>query len=246
MTVRRYEMDAGTKWLVEWHAKVTSTNNLAHKLDAHEAYRVIVADYQTHGRGQHGRRWNAPPGENILATFCVPAPRKTTGGVRAMVAALAVRNVLSCNGLHASLKWPNDIFVNGAKIAGVLIEAKPHRLIVGVGLNVHWPPTRLHAEGSAIWTSMLAETGQRFDREALVQALGREVFKWYSIEAHEVLKAYRQWWLPPEMEVRVRRGHEWVRGFVQDVNHDASIRILTHDGDLMDIHSSADIRHRNS
>jgi BirA family transcriptional regulator, biotin operon repressor / biotin---[acetyl-CoA-carboxylase] ligase len=138
-------------WTVRHVAETGSTN--ADLLDALEdgsaSHRhVLVADHQTAGRGRLDRIWEAPPGANLLVSLAfthVPAVAATltqriglavVDGVRASAPALAER------GATVALKWPNDVLLDGRKLAGILAQrsARTGAVVVGVGLNVGWAP----------------------------------------------------------------------------------------------------------
>ena len=103
---------------------------------------VLVTGHQTAGRGRLGRRWEAPPGSNLLVSVlfrAVPDPPGDLGrriGLAAMRAAAAARP-----DAHVGLKWPNDLLLDGRKLAGVLAQrAASGPVVVGLGLNVGWAP----------------------------------------------------------------------------------------------------------
>jgi BirA family biotin operon repressor/biotin-[acetyl-CoA-carboxylase] ligase len=129
-------------WHVEWVAETGSTNAdlLAAGAAGAPDRTVLVADHQTAGRGRLDRRWEAPPGANLLATLLlrhVPAhPHELTQRV-ALAAAIACERTA---GVSATLKWPNDLLLDGAKLAGVLAQAGADFVVVGIGLNVGWAP----------------------------------------------------------------------------------------------------------
>jgi len=104
---------------------------------------VLMARHQSAGRGRLDRRWEAPPGANLLVSLLlrdVPAhPHILTQrvGLAALVACAQVA------GVHPLLKWPNDLLLNGAKLAGVLAQAQlgaNPAVVVGIGINVGWAP----------------------------------------------------------------------------------------------------------
>jgi BirA family biotin operon repressor/biotin-[acetyl-CoA-carboxylase] ligase len=110
-----------------------------------------VAEAQTSGRGRQGRSWLATPGESILASVLVRArcPPARLPPI-ALVAGLAVRDAVARAAPEArvAIKWPNDVLVDGRKVAGILVEAitvgaRVEAVIIGVGINVHsraFPP----------------------------------------------------------------------------------------------------------
>ena len=137
-------MDA--QWHVTWVDETGSTN--ADLLSAGAAgapdRTVLAARHQTAGRGRLDRRWEAPPGANLLASILlrdVPVhPHETTQRV-ALAAAAAC---LAAAGATVTLKWPNDLLLGGEKLAGVLAQtgtsATGAFVVVGIGLNVGWAP----------------------------------------------------------------------------------------------------------
>ncbi|HSE95084.1 MAG TPA: biotin--[acetyl-CoA-carboxylase] ligase, partial [Methylomirabilota bacterium] len=110
---------------------------------------VVVADHQTAGRGQRGRRWVAPPGTALLLS-CLLRPDVPTArwGELPLVAGVAVAEALeAAAGAPTRLRWPNDVLVAGRKVAGILAEGVPGRhahVVLGIGVNVDqtaadWP-----------------------------------------------------------------------------------------------------------
>lgn len=109
---------------------------------------VVTADEQTAGRGRHNRVWISPPDQNLYATFCLflPSHRRDFANVTQVVAVSAALE-LSRMGYSPSLKWPNDILVDNAKIGGILGETTQIDdevcCIIGLGLNINMPPSAL-------------------------------------------------------------------------------------------------------
>ena len=99
---------------------------------------VLVARHQTAGRGRLDRRWEAPPGASLLMSVLCRDAAEPQAHVQRM--ALAVREVAAAHGAAAVLKWPNDVMVGDAKLAGILAEARDGAVVVGVGLNIAWAP----------------------------------------------------------------------------------------------------------
>jgi len=104
---------------------------------------VLAADHQTAGRGRLDRRWDAPPGANLLVSIAfvpVPAtPAEATQRV-GLAAVAAVREHLV--DAVVGLKWPNDVLLDGAKLGGILAQrsSATDAVVVGIGLNVGWAP----------------------------------------------------------------------------------------------------------
>ena len=106
---------------------------------------VVVCERQTAGRGRRGRRWLAWPGASLTfsAQWPFDADAPAPAGL-SLVAGLAVATVLEQFGVAGvELKWPNDVQVHGRKLGGILVElagARPMVAVVGIGLNLSFPP----------------------------------------------------------------------------------------------------------
>jgi BirA family transcriptional regulator, biotin operon repressor / biotin---[acetyl-CoA-carboxylase] ligase len=138
----------GGEWEIRRLEEVDSTNTYVRGMARHGAPAglVAVADHQTAGRGRLDRRWESPPGANLLASVLL-RPDCGGGDVHLCAGAVALAGADACRavaGVEPVLKWPNDLLVEGAKLAGVLAEAEfagpdVSAVVVGIGINVAWP-----------------------------------------------------------------------------------------------------------
>jgi BirA family biotin operon repressor/biotin-[acetyl-CoA-carboxylase] ligase len=119
-------------------AETTSTQDEARRLLVDKGRAkvgdVVVADVQTAGRGRFDRTWQSPPG-GLYATFLV-----VFDPLVAIRSAVAVARALAVFGIDVRLKWPNDVLVGDAKLAGLLIESDGDRALVGIGVNLTVTP----------------------------------------------------------------------------------------------------------
>lgn len=132
---------------VIWHHEVTSTNEVAKSMQQLKSYpegTMVAAMYQTAGKGQAAQTWQSQAGKNILCTLMLnPAFIDIADQVYLnMAVSLSVVDLLHKLGVDAKIKWPNDIYVNHKKIAGLLIENQLQGTaikssLVGLGLNVN-------------------------------------------------------------------------------------------------------------
>lgn len=134
-----------------------------------------VAEAQTQGRGRRGRVWVSPPGEGLLFSVlvrlaCPPARLPSM----ALVAGLSVRDAVAAAapGAATTIKWPNDVLVEGRKVAGILVESitagsRIEALVIGVGMNVHTRvfPEEIQQRATSV---ALASSGPPPDRGALL------------------------------------------------------------------------------
>jgi len=141
-----------------WHfEEIDSTSNLAasHSGEKENNGLVIIADSQTYGRGQHGRVWNANKGQSVLLSVLLFPPDclKRPAILTAWAAVAVCNTIQDFLGIRASIKWPNDILMDGRKISGILIEQSAGT-IVGIGLNILQTPLEFATLGLPFATSM--------------------------------------------------------------------------------------------
>ena len=119
------------------HREIDSTNRRARELAGTGAPHgtLVTAGVQTAGRGRQGRRWEAPEGSALLCSLVL----REFDALLSLRAGLAVADVA---GAAARVKWPNDVQVDGRKVAGVLVEGRPHEgwAVLGIGVNVSAAP----------------------------------------------------------------------------------------------------------
>jgi BirA family transcriptional regulator, biotin operon repressor / biotin---[acetyl-CoA-carboxylase] ligase len=133
---------------------------------------VAVADFQTAGRGRLGRAWTAPPGTALLCSVLLRPPAGSRIAQLSLVGGLAAaQTVEAALQRPAQLKWPNDVLVDGRKVAGVLAEARDGVVVVGVGLNVNQTAAELPAEARIQAASLRSLDGAERDRDTLLAAL---------------------------------------------------------------------------
>ncbi len=102
---------------------------------------VLAARHQTAGKGRLDRRWDAPPGANLLASFLFRDVPDDPGELMRRVALAAADACATVAGVEVTLKWPNDLMVGERKLAGILAERhQDGPVVVGLGLNVGWAP----------------------------------------------------------------------------------------------------------
>lgn len=157
----------------------TSTQRMLEAGDAEGT--IAVAEEQSEGRGRLGRSWDAPAGSSILVSVVlippVEAPRlPELSLVAGGAVALAIASV---TGIQPSIKFPNDVLIEGRKVAGILAESSEGRVVLGVGVNVNQAKDELPAGTPTEPTSLRLELGERVDRRVLLAAVLRELERAY-------------------------------------------------------------------
>jgi BirA family transcriptional regulator, biotin operon repressor / biotin---[acetyl-CoA-carboxylase] ligase len=134
---------------------------------------VVVADEQTAGRGRLGRPWFAAPGTSLLFSINLrPAVETPRLPELSVVAGRACAEAIGeLTGLDPAIKAPNDLLVEGRKLAGILAEAREDRVVLGIGINVNVAAKDLPRNVDREPTSLLAELGSPVDRAPLLAAI---------------------------------------------------------------------------
>ncbi|MFT8356739.1 MAG: biotin--[acetyl-CoA-carboxylase] ligase [Bifidobacterium aquikefiri] len=230
---------------------------------------IAISDMQTKCRGRQGRSWFNQPGESLLSSWAVPVGRNLLdsrySGWLTTICGLAlvdaVNEVLRAHDLHAmnpdsqlKLKWPNDVFCEGHKLAGILCEMVPCNeesavLIIGIGMNLFVAKEELPIDMS---TSLQLQFGPLPAyaelRDELVCATTQHLRKEFSvfmadpaIAVPKLLERVRQmsWTLGKQVQAHLA-GDKQLIGRALSINDDASLTILRHDGSQQKV-TTADV-----
>ena len=222
------KLDSAPSWTVWEVASTGSTNaDLLMWADAGTApdRSVLRADYQTAGRGRLDRRWEAPSGASLLASILFlappPVPTKLTQAVgRAALDAIEAVAERDLTG-RLALKWPNDVLLDGRKVAGVLAQrsVRTAAVVVGLGLNVAWAPDDA--------ASLVDDLGLEVAPGALLDSLLRHLDD--LLDASDLFERYRAKLATLGADVRVDLpGGRVLVGVATDL--DADGRLLVDDG----------------
>ncbi len=223
------------------HDALPSTSDTAKALAAAGAPHgtTVFARQQTAGRGRLGRHWVSPRGNlhvSFVLRYDLPPARQ---GVVGFAAALAVADLVDehlSGGDRARLKWPNDVLVEGAKVAGILLEADASSgtpwLVLGVGVNLrHAPPDMPYPVAS------LASLGASVPAvEAALDQLVAKLGSWLTLWECNGFAPVREAWLrrgpAPGTALRVTVGSLVREGAFQDLDADGALLLWAPDGTL--------------
>lgn len=215
--------------------EVSSTMDVAHALaaDGASAGTLVLAERQTAGRGRAGKQWSSPAGTGLWLTL-IERPRDRAGiEVLSLRVGLELARALDSVALaRVQLKWPNDIFADGRKLAGVLVEARwreqrPDWVTIGVGLNVAPPPDVLTATGLRAGTTRLRALS------LLVPALRRAAAARGALVPQEL-----QAWSTRDLALG-RESTSPVAGIVAGIAPDGALLVRTHDGAMRAAHGGS-------
>lgn len=209
---------------------VGSTNDEAARLaDAGAREGTVVwAREQTGGRGRRGRHWVSPVGNLYSSTVLRPDCVAQRAAELGFAAALAVSDIVP-TGREVRVKWPNDVMVDGGKVAGILLESsigqggRVEHVVAGIGVNVGFAPqvAEMRYPGAALGGSVEAAL------ERLAQALARRLAEW----RHHGFEAVRTAWLakagPLGVAVDVRLADELVQGSFAGLDQEGALMLDT-------------------
>jgi BirA family transcriptional regulator, biotin operon repressor / biotin---[acetyl-CoA-carboxylase] ligase len=170
-------MENSSRFRIVWLDKVASTNDYASSVESDPSSHglVIVADYQSEGRGQRGSRWESKKGENLLFSIVLhPTWLKVKHQfLLSKLIAVSVCSTLANSVDNVSIKWPNDIYIGSKKVGGILIEnsfsgATLDSSIIGVGINVNQTEFDITLPNP---TSLQLETDKFIDKKELLDSI---------------------------------------------------------------------------
>ncbi|MBN2599437.1 MAG: biotin--[acetyl-CoA-carboxylase] ligase [Candidatus Thermoplasmatota archaeon] len=223
--------------------EVGSTNIKAKELAkaGAEEGTVVIAKRQSQGRGRFERNWESPEGGVYLSVILRPSESFEKLPLLSFVAALAVTKTIRSYGLPATIKWPNDVRVNGRKIAGILLESEGDGrsityVIVGVGINLSVDLTKFSAPIQNKSTSVVNELHYQVDYHEFLKIFFLSFQHYY-----ELMKAQRYGTIIDEWKassdtlgkrVRIQTMTETLQGIAFDVDQSGFLLLRTEDAEI--------------
>ncbi len=222
---------------------VDSTNDRAKQLAAAGAEEgtLVWADEQTSGRGRRGRSWHSPPGNLYCSLVLRPAKPARESATLSLVASLSVCEALEeflPQDAELSLKWPNDVLINGKKTAGILSESaavagddKTQWMVIGCGVNVSSHPTN----GLYPATNLVEEGCPNATVETVLEAYLRHILEWMRQWRAHGFTPVREAWLSHAGglggPVRVRLATEEFEGLFADLDESGTLLVELSNGE---------------
>lgn len=228
------------------HPVTDSTNADALLLPDSPRPQAVVAECQRQGRGRRGRQWQSPFAANLYLSVRYSLACGVTGlGGLSLAVGVAVAQTLAshCPGLSPVLKWPNDIWVNGAKLGGILVEVAGEMdgqvtVVVGVGINAGMTPDQAR-EIDQSWTDLASELGVAPPRTPLAAALLKAVISMLEQFSKEgfapFVAAFEALDSCLDAPVTVQSGERQLMGVARGVSPEGAL-LLEQQGSLQEIH----------
>lgn len=203
----------------------------------------FTANQQTKSRGRRGRAWVSPLG-NFYGTLSVIEPDPARAALRSFIASLALADAIGAvtpSGTKLDLKWPNDVLLNGGKVAGILLETLtgPNGMwgvAVGIGVNLVAAPKPADVEKGAVRpVSVQGETGGAPSPDAFLRHLAHAFDKWESQFQQLGFTPIRNAWLARAShlgnQITVRLPNHTLSGLFKDMNAEGHLILAMEDGD---------------
>jgi len=238
---------AAIPWVtaVHFHDDLASTSEEARRLARGGAAEgtVVVADHQSGGHGRTGRPWDSPAGVNLYFSVVL---RPHTLAPKYIPLITLVAGVALCRGLQpllglhpARLKWPNDVQVEGRKVAGVLTEmsttgSQVDYVVVGIGVNCNHPAAMWPKELVGQAASLYEITGEVHPREQvlfqLLSHLGAGYHRLLRGETAECMASWKRLAITLGQRVTVQRSQDTLVGVARDIDASGALVVKRDDG----------------
>jgi BirA family biotin operon repressor/biotin-[acetyl-CoA-carboxylase] ligase len=228
---------------IDWYDELDSTNTVAARAQAtaDELPWVIGAMRQSQGRGRGTHAWWSQPGSLTFSLLAEPAAWNIPPArwpLLSLMVGLSTCEALECFAPHTefAVKWPNDVYADGRKIAGILIESHSHRpeqLVMGIGVNINNSLTQAPAPLNTSATALCDLQGTRFSlTEVLTRLLNQLNQNLIELGSgpEELIRRYRgRCYLTGKM-ITLRHRNQDVTGMCQGIDDDGALRLLTWSG----------------
>lgn len=237
-----------THWLPDlgnrpfrYFVQIGSTNDeaAAWALDGAPAGALVVADEQLAGRGRYRRVWQAAPGSSLLMSLILrPVLLPEQVALVTLMGAVALADVLTELGLRPGIKWPNDVLLDGRKVAGILADAvwvgdRLDAVVLGMGINVRQDALSDDAAVTFGATTVAAELGDTPDRGGLLAALLARLDDWAGRLADVALiEAWQSYSVTLGHQVTVNSGEQTWVGLAEAVDASGALLLRLESGEL--------------
>lgn len=193
----------------------------------------LRAERQKGGRGRQGRDWKSPPGNLYASTLVRLGPGDPAAPTLALVAAVALHEIAALYAPDVQIKWPNDLVVGGAKLAGILLERSEDAVVIGFGVNLTCHPDDLPRPV----TSLAAVAGAALDPALFVEALAGAFARWLGQWRFEGIAPIRARWIASAHPVGTALSTPEGEGLFEGLDESGSLRLRLADGSLRTVHA---------
>lgn len=228
-------------------ASLDSTNSALQRLPVEQQHAmVMMAEFQSAGRGRRGRQWFSPLGQNLYLSLGWMFDKPLSGlGCLPLVVALATARALSRAGLEGHrVKWPNDLLLEGRKLGGCLVEVQgdtrgPCHAVIGVGINVHMPVSESTAVIDQPWTDLQSHVPE-CSRNKLATWLLEELITQLVLFSEQGFAPFREPWQQMDglygQTINVYTGSQSIQGRASGIDAHGAL-LLDTGTQILSLHS---------
>ncbi len=230
------------------HLTLGSTNKEARQLAEAGAPEgtLVVSEAQTEGKGRKGRDWISPSQTGVYATLILrpTLPIEDTPLLTLLTAVATAEAIKDVTGTSPTIKWPNDILLNGRKVAGILTEVssdvdRVEFALIGLGLNINTPKNALPKRLLYPATSLAAETGSPQSRQRILASwLSHFEVEYAGLTTGNRQPLLEHWKALANITGRkasIQRVHDCVSGIIKDIDADGALLLKTSDNKILRI-----------
>lgn len=189
----------------------------------------LRAEKQSGGKGRQGRAWQSPPGNLYASTLVRVDPKHPPPPSLALVAAVALHEAVSRYTSRARIKWPNDITINRAKLAGILLERQADAVVIGFGVNLAHHPEDLDRPAASL--------GARVAPEVLLRRLSLCFEAWLERWREVGLAPIREAWLAAAHPLGTPLASGGAEGAFDGLDETGALRLRLADGAIRVVHA---------
>jgi len=193
----------------------------------------VRADRQTGGKGRQGRGWASPPGNFHASTLVRVQAEDPSAPTLALVAAVALHEVVAIYAPSVQIKWPNDLVFDGVKLAGILLERQGDAVILGFGVNLAHHPEGLARPA----TSLAALAGTAPEPGPFLEILARNFSLWLARWRQQGLAGVRAAWLAAAHPLGTALSTHEGEGLFDGLDETGALRLRLADGTTRVIHA---------
>jgi len=223
--------------------ELSSTNIKAKELARHgeQEGTIVISRVQTKGRGRFDRKWESPDGGLYFSVIFRPQVKSDKTTLLSLVAALSIcETINSIYAISSTIKWPNDVRINGKKVAGILLESesdgnKLDFVILGMGINLNTHIDQLSPELKSTSTSIVNELKQSVDHHEFLRYLLLTLNKYYTVFLnHDINSILSEWKKHSDAlgrNVKIVTSSDEIVGKALDIDESGFLIVVTDSGE---------------
>ncbi len=230
---------------IRYFDELESTNDMAKKIASEvEDGTVVIAESQKMGRGRKGDMWESPRGGICLSLVLKPHIIPSHASRITLLAGVSVAKAIRSMGINATIKWPNDILVNGRKICGILTEMEAETdevsfIVLGIGINANVSSEIFSPEIQNIATSLSMEAGKVIDRinfvKSFLETFEQDYIRFKTRPFEEILNDWIGLSDTIGREVKIISPTKMISGIAKGISINGSLLVRQNDGKVEEI-----------